>query len=104
MENHQPLTVVHGFQKSLLVCLGPARFGRALGRIFVIQQQHVIFREVFIRQVFGRADGHIDLDLSPVSRCRQARGGVFPGVSVVARDDQHLDRCGTPAGPGQCVE
>ena len=54
MVGHQSLAVVHGLEERRLVGIRPARLGRTGGRFLVIEEQDVVFRQVFVGQVFRR--------------------------------------------------
>ena len=102
MEHDQPLAVADRLEKGLLVGVRPLRFGRAARRVLVIEQENVVLREVGVGQVPGRGRRDIDRDLSTRREdLFQRLCGRLPVMTVIARDDQQLDRqCLSWLGPG----
>src|SRR5262245_19075196 len=90
MVDDQALAALDRVGEGLLVVVGPDALLGTLGRVAIVQQQHVILREVVRGEVLRRRLGHVHLVPRLRRQLLQEGGGLLPVVAVVTGDDQHL--------------
>ena len=90
-----PCPLVHRLQERLLVGVRPTRSPADRWRVFVVQQQHVVLRQVVVGQVLGGCGGDVDLESGRRRRGMSSErlGGLLPvRVHVSPVMIEQLDR------------
>src|SRR5262245_54635308 len=95
MIDHKPLAAPNRAKKSLLVVVRPNRIRklrRALGRVPVVQEQHVKLLERIVSEILARRLSHRHGDPIPGQKLLEICGRRLPVMPVIASDHQQLAR------------